>query len=196
MCGKFEIWRKENLKNKSSKLLNKTCACIKQRLTNDPGYRHVGMLRRWWDSPKTMASDLMVLLGQRPAGYSLDRINTYGHYVPNNVRWSSDEVQRHNRISIVPFSLTAGQAYEIVIPQDAMSEAERQRRYARYRKYRTSESYRKGRRRYSKSYYRRNRERVREYQRKLYATDDYRLWHREYRKRRARLKALKKSNAV
>lgn len=36
-------------------------------------------------------------MGDRPAGKTLDRINPYGNYEPNNCRWATYKEQVHNR---------------------------------------------------------------------------------------------------
>ena len=38
------------------------------------------------------------LLGPRPEGCTLDRINPLGHYEPGNVRWATKEMQIANRL--------------------------------------------------------------------------------------------------
>jgi hypothetical protein len=38
------------------------------------------------------------LLGPRPKGHTLDRINPLGHYEPGNVRWASHAMQTANRM--------------------------------------------------------------------------------------------------
>ena len=129
---------KNNLKTKKSTSSRppyySTCEGVKDRLRNDPGYRHVAILRRWYESPATMARDLMAMLGTRPDGFTLDRINPRAGYWPGNVRWSSDEVQHQNRVAVVQLSLPVGQVFEIVFPQDLMSAAERKWRHAKFRK--------------------------------------------------------------
>lgn len=36
-------------------------------------------------------------LGERPEGYTLDRIDSNGHYEPGNIRWASKQTQNQNR---------------------------------------------------------------------------------------------------
>ena len=41
--------------------------------------------------------EFLTVLGPRPPGYSLDRINNDGHYEPGNVRWASRKEQNSNK---------------------------------------------------------------------------------------------------
>jgi hypothetical protein len=50
-----------------------------------------------WQNAEVFISDIARLLGARPLGYSLDRINNDGPYDPINVRWASAKTQSANR---------------------------------------------------------------------------------------------------
>lgn len=73
---------------------------MKQRC-NDPNadqYPHYGAVgikvcNRWTDSFENFVSDM----GERPQGMTLDRINPYGDYEPNNCRWADYFVQNNNQ---------------------------------------------------------------------------------------------------
>ena len=50
-----------------------------------------------WHSYEQYAADLLTILGVRPPGMSLDRINNDGDYEPSNVRWASQKEQVANQ---------------------------------------------------------------------------------------------------
>lgn len=45
----------------------------------------------------TSYKDFEADLGEKPDGYTLDRIDVHGHYEPGNIRWASWSVQNKNR---------------------------------------------------------------------------------------------------
>lgn len=73
------------------------------RRCTQPGYgsyeyyggRGIRVCDEWLDFT-TFAKFLVERLGQRPDGYTLDRINNDGNYEPDNVRWADRKTQRAN----------------------------------------------------------------------------------------------------
>ena len=52
----------------------------------------------WLKSVEAFISDVRRDIGKRPSRfYSIDRIDTNGHYEPGNIRWSTQSVQNRNR---------------------------------------------------------------------------------------------------
>ena len=85
-----------NYKNK----LYQTWSDMKQRCLNknnkhykDYGGRGIKVCNRWLNSFENFLQDM----GQKPNGYSLDRINNNGNYEPSNCRWGTPIQQIHNR---------------------------------------------------------------------------------------------------
>lgn len=70
---------------------------------NDPRWRRYGgkgvtVAKAWADSFEQFYADV----GPRPGpGYSLDRVDPDGNYVPGNVRWATNLVQQRNKRTTV-----------------------------------------------------------------------------------------------
>lgn len=65
------------------------------------GGRGITVCDRWHDM-RLFVTDIDQLLGPRPAGHSLDRIDNNGNYEPGNVRWATPPEQRYNSRACLP----------------------------------------------------------------------------------------------
>lgn len=63
-------------------------------------YENVTYCERW-EKFENFLEDM----GERPKGTSLDRINTFGNYEPENCRWADIYVQQNNRRSSVYYEI-------------------------------------------------------------------------------------------
>ena len=88
---------------KSSHELAATWYGMKKRCYNekDDNYKWYGslgieMCPRWKDDILLFIEDIERILGKRPKGHTLDRINPYDDYHPYNVRWADVVVQTLN----------------------------------------------------------------------------------------------------
>ncbi len=72
---------------------------MRGRCRNNPDYAGRGIrVHGAWDKDyESFRTWIQANLGERPEGYSLDRIDNDGHYEPGNVRWADDLTQTQNR---------------------------------------------------------------------------------------------------
>ena len=83
-----------------------TWSSMKQRCLNpnNPHYKYYGgrgikICDRWLNSFENFFTDM----GKRPKGkYSIDRIDNYGNYEPENCRWVKTELQALNKSNVFP----------------------------------------------------------------------------------------------
>lgn len=76
------------------------------------GGRGVTVCASWHDAA-TFFTDIARLLGERPDGMTLDRIDNDGNYEPGNVRWASRSTQTKNQVRPSRLNLTDEQVSEM-----------------------------------------------------------------------------------
>lgn len=73
--------------------------CYDKKHTSYKNYGALGIevCPRWRFSSKNFIDDVIELIGERPEGYSLDRMNPYDDYHPYNIRWANRTNQNLNK---------------------------------------------------------------------------------------------------
>ena len=73
--------------------------CFNRKAHNYTRYggRGITLYKKWKDSYLLFKDYILTNLGERPDGYTLDRIDNNGNYEPNNIRWASNSEQRTNQ---------------------------------------------------------------------------------------------------
>lgn len=88
------------------------CYRPKHQAFKNYGGRGIAVCERWHDV-RLFVEDILRLIGPRPAGMTLDRINNDGPYAPDNVRWATDLEQASNSRLARSAKLTAGKVLDI-----------------------------------------------------------------------------------
>jgi len=73
--------------------------CYNKKATSYESYggRGIGIYHEWLADPLLFVKWCDNVLGKRPEGHTLDRINNDGNYEPDNLRWADKETQASNR---------------------------------------------------------------------------------------------------
>lgn len=88
------------------------CYNAKHRWYSRYGGRGITVCTQWHD-PAVFVDEIAKLLGDRPKGMTLDRIDNDGGYGPDNVRWASRSTQTKNREKISRLNLSDEQISEM-----------------------------------------------------------------------------------
>jgi hypothetical protein len=110
-------WRKamraevRSRRSVTSHALYTTWHMMRQRCLNPNAYGYANWGGRGirvhepWHDARTFIREIEALLGPRPDGCTLDRIDTQGHYEPGNVRWATFKQQMSTRRGTIQVKL-------------------------------------------------------------------------------------------
>ena len=94
------------------------CHNLNDKQYKNYGARGISVHEPWRTRASVFAEWLLENLGERPSGYSLDRIDVNQGYEPGNLRWADRKVQGKNKRKIVCFDHIR-EAYQLF--QDGLS---------------------------------------------------------------------------
>jgi len=99
-CFKSEVIASENTKHSnairgSASGAYRSWAALHQRVKVNPLYKHVSVCERW--SGDSGFSNFLSDMGDRPEGYSIERLDNLKGYEPSNCIWADVKTQARNR---------------------------------------------------------------------------------------------------